>query len=263
MVLSDEERKRRKSEIDRRYRENPVNKEKLRLKAKERAKKNPEKNRERHREACKKYYKKNREEILEKQAKHYKKNRGSMLKVHKNWRDRNPDYYKERAKVPEIKEKNRLSAKKSREKDPERYKARMHAWYVKNREKAMEQSKQWAKDNPEFRKAIKKRSYEKNPVSATPEMTTYRRKHRKCEWFDCNETKSLHVHHILPQHKYPEFSNGNYHGRIGNNFISFCPLHHFMYHDTYATKRNDMKHRISLGLLWAQAKIQESRYKIT
>ena len=255
MIISDEERKRRKRELDKRYREDPINKERLRLKAIEYA----QKNRERLNQYKKKWAQKNSKKVKLASRKQYDKNKEVMLKRGKKWRDNNPEYYKERAKVPEIKEKHRLSSKKLRENDPQKFKARMKAHYKKNREKLIKRAKQWAIDNPEFRKVIKKRSYEKNPTSATPEMTAYRRKHRKCEWYRCSETKSLHVHHILSQHKYPEFSNGNYHGRTENNFICFCPLHHFTYHDTYATKRNDRKHKISLGLLWAQVEIHSSK----
>ena len=85
-------------------------------------------------------------------------------------------------------------------------------------------------------------------------MTKYRGSHRKCEWFDCPEIKSLHVHHILSQHKYPEYLDGDYHGRIGNNFICFCPFHHFAYHFTYSTKRKDGKHQNALSFLWYDVK---------
>jgi hypothetical protein len=73
-----------------------------------------------------------------------------------------------------------------------------------------------------------------------------------CEWSYCEQIKSLHVHHILPKHKYSEYVDGDYHGRTGNNFICFCPFHHFAYHYAYATKRNDKKHQSALSLLWAR-----------
>ena len=92
----------------------------------------------------------------------------------------------------------------------------------------------------------------KNPTAKTEEMTKYRRSHRECEWSDCDQTKSLHVHHVLPQHKYPEYVDGDYHGRIGNNFICYCPFHHFAYHNAYATKRNDKRHKNPTRLLWWQ-----------
>ena len=81
-------------------------------------------------------------------------------------------------------------------------------------------------------------------------MTKYRRTHRECEWSYCEQIMPLHVHHILSVHKYPEYIDGNYHGRIKNNFICFCPFHHFAYHYTYSTKRNDKKHEQAPGLLW-------------
>ena len=83
-------------------------------------------------------------------------------------------------------------------------------------------------------------------------MREYRRSHRECEWSDCDKNTLLHVHHILPKHKYPKYIDGDYHGRVGNNFICFCGFHHFTYHYTYATKRNDKKHQNATRLLWAQ-----------
>ena len=77
------------------------------------------------------------------------------------------------------------------------------------------------------------------------------------------QTKSLHVHHILSKSKYPEYVAGNYHGRTGNNFVCFCPFHHFAYHYTYATARNDKKHETALSLLWFQAEQWADKNKIS
>jgi len=46
--------------------------------------------------------------------------------------------------------------------------------------------------------------------------------------------------------------DGNYHGRIANNFICYCGFHHFAYHNAYAIRRNDKKHEKSHRLLWGQ-----------
>ena len=91
-------------------------------------------------------------------------------------------------------------------------------------------------------------------------MTKYRKSHTECEWsggickFLSKQKKLLHVHHILPKHKYPEYIDGNYHGRTGNNFICFCPFHHLAYHYAYSTKRNDEKHQSALTFLWYKTK---------
>ena len=135
-------------------------------------------------------------------------------------------------------------------------------YFIENIEKVRERKRRWQKANPEkikkyrednaeYIRSQRKKYREKNPYSATKEMTSYRRKHKKCEFGYCmwSETKTLHVHHILPKFKYPESINGNYNGRIGNNFISYCPFHHLAYHYSYANKRKDQKHENALGML--------------
>jgi hypothetical protein len=97
-----------------------------------------------------------------------------------------------------------------------------------------------------------KKYYEKNPQAQTPEMAKYRRSHRECEWSYCEQTKSLHVHHILSQSKYPEYVDGDYHGQLGNNLICYCPFHHFAYHYVYSIKRNVKKRGNPVALLWVR-----------
>ena len=125
-------------------------------------------------------------------------------------------------------------------------------YYQKNIERVTEQNKIWQQKNPELVKSYKKKYQEKNPPAARPSMTEYKRTHRKCEWAKSFHAGYLHVHHILPKYKYPEYVDGDYHGRIGNNFICFCTFHHYSYHYVYATKRNNKKHQNPTRLLWAQ-----------
>ena len=131
------------------------------------------------------------------------------------------------------------------------------------REKNPEKIRKWREENPELVKAHKKKSYEKNPQANTEDMTKYRRSHRECEWSFCEQIKPLHVHHILPKYKHPKYIDGNYHGRIGNNFICYCPFHHFAYHFVYANKRNDTKHEKALGMIWANVELWASRNQIS
>ena len=93
-------------------------------------------------------------------------------------------------------------------------------------------------------------------------MTKYRRSHRVCEWSYCDST-SVQVHHILPQFKYRDYTDGNYHGRIGNNFICYCPFHHFAYHYAYSTNRNDKGHQKFLPLIWLAVEQWASDNKIS
>ena len=117
-------------------------------------------------------------------------------------------------------------------------------------DKGKEAVRKYQQKNHEYLLGYQRKYRERHPVAQTKEMTKYRRSHRECEWSYCEQNKQLHVHHILSQHKYPKYVDGNYHGRIGNNLLCFCPFHHFAYHFTYATKRNDKKHKNALPVLW-------------
>ena len=138
----------------------------------------------------------------------------------------------------------------------------------------------WARDynikrrreKPELIKSYKRKYYRKNPSSQTEIMTKYRRSHKECEWLSSKQNwidnigsdfKSLHVHHILPKFRYTECIDGDYHGRIGNNFICYCPFHHYAYHFVYSTIRNDKKHQLALGMLWTNAKKWADNNKIS
>ena len=87
-------------------------------------------------------------------------------------------------------------------------------------------------------------------------------KHKECEWSYCEQNTSIHVHHILALNKYPESADGNYHGGVGNNFISYCPFHHYAYHFVHSTKRNDKTYRGTLDLLWANTEKWAEKNKI-
>ena len=92
-------------------------------------------------------------------------------------------------------------------------------------------------------------------------MKKYRRSHRDCEWSGCDRS-SGHVHHILPQFKYPEYLDGDYHGRVGNNFICYCVFHHYAYHYGRATIRKEKEHKKFLSFLWAQVELWAEKNKI-
>ena len=155
----------------------------------------------------------------------------------KKWREKN-------------REKHRESSRKWNKDNREKANKNWRKWRQENLEKKRKMDREWQKDNPELSKIYQQRWREKNPRANTTEMTKYRNSHRECEWSDCEQIKPLHVHHVLSQRKHPEYVDGNYHGQIGNNFICYCPFHHFAYHYTYSTKRKDMKHKIMLDLLW-------------
>nr|AIF22304.1 hypothetical protein [uncultured marine thaumarchaeote SAT1000_09_B07]AIF22362.1 hypothetical protein [uncultured marine thaumarchaeote SAT1000_09_B08]AIF22420.1 hypothetical protein [uncultured marine thaumarchaeote SAT1000_09_C07]AIF22478.1 hypothetical protein [uncultured marine thaumarchaeote SAT1000_09_C08] len=146
----------------------------------------------------------------------------------------------------------------------EKAKKRQKIWVSKNREKIRENQRKWWKENRESMSFYRKRYRVKNPVAFTKEMTKYRRSHRVCEWSYCEQIKSLHVHHILPNFKYKKkYTDGNYRGRIGNNFICYCPFHHFAYHCTYSIKRDDENHKSALALLWSKTEKWANDNKIS
>lgn len=86
-------------------------------------------------------------------------------------------------------------------------------------------------------------------ATGTQEGMIFSLHHRWCEWENCEHWKDLQLQHILPIHKFPEFENGNYHGGIGNNFLAYCPFHHYIYHEMYGRSRKNLKHRNSSRLL--------------
>jgi len=158
---------------------------------------------------------------------------------------------------PEVKEKtkNEMREYRQRPENLEKERIRDRKRYAENPEKRKRKYILWAEKNHEYLKSYWNIRSKKFPRSNTYKMTIYRRKHRHCEWYDCNETQIIHIHHILSKKKYPEFIDGDYHGGEMNNFISYCPLHHFAYHYAFATKRNDTKHKQSLKLLWGNLRI--------
>jgi hypothetical protein len=46
-------------------------------------------------------------------------------------------------------------------------------------------------------------------------------------------------------------------------FICYCPFHHFAYHYTYSTSRNDKKHQNALALLWSDVEQWVDNNKIS
>ena len=105
--------------------------------------------------------------------------------------------------------------------------------------------------------------YDKNPQSSTPIMTKYRQSHNECEWSYCEQIKPLQVHHILPRFKFPQYVDGDYHGGIENNFICYCPFHHFAYHHVYYTKRNVLNHKRAAQLVWTRVERWANNNKIS
>ena len=199
---------------------------------------------------------KNPEDAKKYQKEYRKKNSEKSKEESSKWRKENP----EKSRVGKAKwrkenpEKHREHTRRSREKYPEKERERQLKYFRNNREKIRELTKRWKKENPESVQAHRRKYNRKHPRAETLVMTKYRRSHRECEWSDCNSTRSLHVHHVLPKYKYPEYLDGNYHGRTDNNFICYCPFHHFTYHFVYANKRNNKKHENATFMLWGKVK---------
>ena len=170
--------------------------------------------------------------------------------ANKKWQKENP-------------EKNRESSRKWNKDNREKANKNWRKWREENLEKERKRNREWQKDNPELSKTYQQNWREKNPRANTTEMTKYRNSHRECEWSYCEQIKLLHVHHILSQRKHPEHVDGNYHGRLGNNFICYCPFHHFAYHYTYSITRNDRKHQHALQMLWFRVEQWANNNKIS
>ena len=222
------------------------NKEKLRKKRKKFREEHPERVRAR----TKRYRKKNYEEIIKRERKDRVENPEKYRKWSRSYRKNNPE--KIRRNLNKWREANHEKliawSRRYRREHPESDKE----YYQKNIEVSKEKSKKWAEKNPELVKSYKKRYQKKNPPAQLPSMTEYKKTHRKCEWQKPFHAGTIHVHHILSQHKHPKYKDGNYNGRIANNFICFCSFHHFAYHNAYATTRNDKKHEKPTHLLWGQ-----------
>jgi len=248
LVLSDEERRRRKNEANKRWRKaNPE-------KSREYARRNREKYPERAREVVKKYQEKNPEKVKASRKIFQEKNRERLKAESKKYREKNYEKVREREKKWLVKnrEKARERVRKWKEEYPEKARESYKKYREKNPEEYKERVTKWRRENFELVQGYRRKHNRTHPHANTDDMTKYRIIHKKCEWLDCNSITSLHVHHILPQHKYSEGVDGNYHGRIGNNFICFCPFHHFAYHFTYAKKRNNKKHESATYMLWAR-----------
>ena len=275
MPQSDEERK-RKNKLERIRKWAKENPEKVREAKKKYAKKNPEKVRE----AKKKYEEKNREELRKKRKEFREKHPKKIKERNKKYRKNNHEEIikRERKHREDNREEVRAYGRKWQKENPEKVKGILNKWreanhekliawsrrykkehpdkdkenYQKNKLERIRKSKKWAEKNPELVKSYKKIYQKKNPPAQLPSMTEYKRTHRKCEWEKPFHAGTLHCHHILSKHKYPRYMDGNYHGRIANNFICYCSFHHFVYHNAYAIRRNDKKHEKSHRLLWGQ-----------
>jgi len=222
------------------------NKEKLRKKRKKFREEHPERVKARQ----KRYQAKHSEKIKKRARKRRETNLEEFRKRETNYRETHRERIKEtQDKWREANHEKIISwSRRYRREHPESDKE----YYQKNIERIKEKQKKWAEKNPELVKSYKKRYQKKNPPAQLPSMTEYKKTHRKCEWQKPIHAGTLHVHHILSKHKYPEYMDGDYHGRIANNFICFCSFHHFAYHNAYATTKNDKKHEKSRRLLWGQ-----------
>ena len=209
---------------------------------------NPEKDRENSR----KWKIANREKYLKIKRISYRK-----MSQDPAWRDkinkRNRKLYHENI------EKERARGKKYREKNPEKIHIKQKKY--RESERGKEYLKAWRASNPDSIDGYAKKYRKKNPRASTEIMQKYRRSHRECEWSSCDRA-SAEVNHILPQFKYPEYVDGDYHGRAGNNFICYCLFHHHAYHYAYAANRNDKTHKKLLAFMWNKVKLWAEENKI-
>ena len=282
MVLTDDERKKRKRERNQKYRK--ANAEKARGRSRKWQNENPEKRREakrrynatekgreanriyarkwratnpeRNRELARNYTSRNREKVSER-SKRYRAANSEKLKEEKK------EYYRKMSQNPAwLIEKNR-QGRKHYHKNIEKQRVRGKRYREENREKnrirhkkyaesesGREVHRKWRADKPELIRYYANKSRRKNPRADTEITKIYRRSHRDCEWSGCDRSSGT-VHHILPQFKYPAYVDGDYHGRVGNNFICYCVFHHHAYHYARAIIRKEKKHNKLLSFLWS------------
>jgi hypothetical protein len=263
-VLTDDERKKRRKESKRKYLVTKKGRETNRIYAEKWRKKNPK----RSKEIASKSYNKDIESSREKQRKRRSENlerarersRKSYRKASQNpaWLEERNEYNRKR--YNENREKERARGKRYRVKNSEKTRIR-HKKYNES-ESGKEVHRKWRANNRETIRSYGKKSRKKNPRADTEIMKIYRRSHRNCEWSGCDRS-SGHVHHILPKFKYPEYLDGDYHGRVGNNFICYCAFHHHAYHYARATIRKEKRHKKLLSFLWKMVSDWAKENKIT
>ena len=189
----------------------------------------------------KRYRAANREKLKEEKKEYYRKmSQNPAWLIEKNRQGRK-HYHKNI-------EKQRVRGKRYREENKQKTFER-HKKYRES-ERGKENYREWRADNPELVRYYANKSRKKNPRADTEIMKIYRRSHRECEWSGCDRSSGT-VHHILPQFKYPAYVDGDYHGRVGNNFICYCVFHHHAYHYARATIRKEKKHNKLLSFLWS------------
>ena len=258
-----------KKEQQRKYRKE--NHEKVKAISRKSAKKSYKANPEKFRERTRKYRAANPEKERESRLKSYRKHHAKHLEKMAKYRAANTEkfeaYYRnrDRDKLNEAKrrrykenpEKELERSRKWQRENPEKYRESIKKSRLKNIEKHRERFRKWYAENREYAKAKGRKYTEKHPRAQTEIMTEYRRSHRMCEWSGCDQSKSLHVHHILPLNKYPEYMDEKW------NFICYCPFHHFAYHYTFSVSRNNNRHRNALHVLWANTEKWALKNKIS
>lgn len=178
------------------------------------------------RESTKQYIQRNPEKRKESynnsQRKAFKNNPEMFRTRWRLWRRNNPE---------KIKQYNYNSYWK----DPELNKRRTRQWYDK---KGLEWYREYRKENPT--------SGHKDPMTTRAMNQARKRDKNTCQWANCDKTFrecSIHVHHILPCSKYPQFAASDW------NLICYCVDHHITYHEKYWKMRNSNSHKQAYHLL--------------
>lgn len=129
-------------------------------------------------------------------------------------------------------------------KKPDYYKAYSRSKYLE------------VKDTPEYK--LQQKTYRKThphsnshyPLEMRFAMNNVRlRDKNTCQWSGCGLTSNeieIHVHHVFPKHKYPEF------GLIEKYMVCYCIKHHIKFHEA----RGDIQ---AVVVLSNQLKYQEKR----
>lgn len=160
------------------------------------------------------------EHILEYNKKNKERHKLANLDWKQRKRENEPEYFEELNRMDNKKRRNRYNI------DPI------------YRQKQIDRTRRYRKENPEHVKELKRRWYRNNPTSSKCRygndielllaMNNVRsRDNNSCQWQNCTEnhkTSQIHVNHIFPQNEYPQYKY------MENYMICYCINHHAQWH---------------------------------
>ncbi len=165
-------------------------------------------------ESRKAYREKHREELRRKSLEYYYKHRQHYIEEHRKYREQNKTKIGEYQSRPEVKERNRASAKRFREQNKEYCKQKDREYFQKNKHWLIplntERARRWIEAHPEEYKESLKWRYQKERENRKQRilfkkkrvLLNFKPRTGKCSL--CGATDKLtHIHHIKYHDKDP------------------------------------------------------------